>query len=83
MKVIELIQHLKQMPPNAEVWHLWDGELRTKIEYVWLARGGQVATADHGQVCYSTDSRPEDSPTDKEDRYWHTPEAPEEEDFTS
>lgn len=73
MKVHELIIALQKMPLDAEVWHLWDGEARTVIEHVWLARSGQVITADVGQVCYSTKTRPTTAPTEKENKYWETP----------
>lgn len=70
MKVSELIEALKTMPPDAEVHHLWDGALRTEINYVWLARNGVVGTSDFEQVCYDDDERPAEAPSDP---YWHTP----------
>lgn len=76
MTVAELIEQLKRMPPDANVWHLWDGALRTEINYVWLARNGVVGTADYQHVCYDTDERPVDAPTEEQDRYWDTPSEP-------
>ncbi len=73
MNVSKLIECLQKMPPDAAVFHLWDGELRTEIEHVWLTRDGRVATADGGMVCYTEDSSPLDAPTEQEDRYWETP----------
>lgn len=73
MKVSKLIERLQQMPPDADVFHLWDGELRTAIEHVWLSRDGVVGTADFNQVLYTGDSRPIDAPTEQENRYWSTP----------
>ena len=73
MKVSELIKCLKEMPEDAEVFHLWDGEARTIINHVWLSRSGDVITADSGMTCYSTETRPIDAPTKEEDRYWETP----------
>lgn len=70
MTVKKLIEELKAMPPDVEVMHLWDGEPRTTIEHVWLARGGFVVTSDDGMVCYSENSRPEGAPTKKEDNFW-------------
>lgn len=78
MKAAKLIDALRTMPPDAEVFHLWDGEARTVIEHVWLARDGNVLTADNSMVCYSTETRPVDAPTSDENRYWQTPGAPEE-----
>ena len=73
MKVKELIRALQAMPPEADVTHLWDGEARTDIQQVWLARGGFVVTSDFDMVCYSDDSRPSLAPTRQEDPYWHSP----------
>lgn len=73
MKVSKLIECLQKMPPDAEVWHLWDGELRTEIQHVWLSRDGVVGTADYDQVLYTGDARPSDAPDAKEDPYWSTP----------
>lgn len=74
MKVRELIDALKVMPAGAEVLHLWDGKARTAIEHVWIARDGNVITADNGMVCYLTETRPAEAPTSEEDMYWETPE---------
>lgn len=76
MKVKDLIRVLQTMPPEASVTHLWDGEARTNIEHVWLAREGFVVTSDFGEVCYSNGTRPNDAPTEKENNYWHTPKNP-------
>lgn len=73
MKVRDLITELEKMPQDSEVMHLWDGEPRTTIEMVYLSRGGAVITADFGEVCYSTEARPVDAPTEQEDKYWETP----------
>ena len=73
MKVKDLIEKLKEMPEDAEVFHLWDGAARTIINHVWLSRSGNVITADSGEVCYQTETRPIDAPTEREDRYWSTP----------
>ena len=75
MKVSELVEVLMTMPGDAEVLHLWDGEARTGIEHVWLARDGNVITADNGMVCYSTETRPASAPTSDEDNYWSSPDA--------
>jgi hypothetical protein len=70
MFVKELIDALKDMPGEAEVLHIWDGEARTGIKYVWLSRNGKVITSDYGMVCYSTESRPFDAPTSEENKFW-------------
>ena len=75
MTVIELIGLLNGMPRSAEVRHLWDGEPRTDIEHVWLAKDGSVVTADHGEYCYSDEGRPIGAPTPDEKPMWHSPVA--------
>jgi hypothetical protein len=76
MTVKALIEALQDMPQDVQVFHLWDGEPRTCIEHVWLARAGYVMTADHAEVCYSDDPRPASAPTCKEMPYWETPPEP-------
>lgn len=78
MNVRDLIKALSAMPEDAEVWHLWDGECRTAIEHVWLARDGTVVTSDYSEVCYSTESRPTSAPTSEENYYWKSPADPNE-----
>ena len=78
MRVSELIYALKKMPQDAEVEHLWDGEPRTAINFVYLSKDGRVITADYNQDCYSTAGRPVDAPTRDEQTYWSTPEEPNE-----
>lgn len=73
MKVKDLITELEKMPQDAEVMHLWDGEARTTIEMAYLSKNGAVITADFGEVCYSSESRPIDAPTREENKYWETP----------
>lgn len=77
MTVAELIETLKAMPSDARVFHAWDGAARTEIEHVWVARSGNVITADSGEVVYDTDDRPVTAPTAEQNRYWSTPERPE------
>lgn len=76
MKVGQLIAELNKMPPDAEVSHLWDGALRTSIEVVYLAKNGEVVTADYSQVCYRTEERPIAAPAADENKYWETRENP-------
>ncbi len=82
MKVCDLIKALRDMPQDAELMHIWDGEPRTHIDHVWIARGEGsitercsvvVMTAGSGEVVYSDDARPEYAPTVKECAYWKTP----------
>lgn len=73
MKVQELIDVLKEMPPDADVTQLWDGELRTNVELIWLAKNNNVVVADFGEVCYSDSARPVSAPSKKECKYWSTP----------
>ena len=72
MKVKELISKLQDIDQDAEVMHLWDGELRTSIECVYIGKTGFCVTADFGMIAYSDHGRPITAPDAKTDRYWHT-----------
>lgn len=72
MKVKDLIKELSNLPQDADVWHIWDGEPRTEIKHVWLSIGGEVMTADDGMVVYSHESRPE-AESMNQDSHWYTP----------
>ena len=37
------------MPQDAPVWHVWDDEARTEIQYVWETNDGRVLTSDAGE----------------------------------
>ena len=65
MKVSELIEQLKEMDQNAKVMHLWDGELRTEIKYVYMGKTGICVTADEGEVAYSNSGRRIYAPDEK------------------
>ncbi len=73
MKVKDLIEELKKMDQEADVFHLWDGALRTSIEHVYMGKSGVCVTADKGMVAYSDEARPENAPRAYEDHYWKTP----------
>lgn len=76
MIVKDLIEKLKELPQDARVFHLWDGEPRTAINVVYETKNGEVMTADYGQVCYSSSARPKDAPNSEEYRYWETQKDP-------
>lgn len=61
MKVKELIKELKKMPPEARVFHIWDGEPRTAINVVYESKSGHVMTCDWGGMVYRDDYNPKDS----------------------
>lgn len=73
MKVKELIEELKKCDMNSDVVHLWDGELRTEIEHVYMGKEGRCVTTESDMVAYSDEGRPIDAPSSKDDPYWHTP----------
>jgi hypothetical protein len=76
MKVKDLIEQLQKMPQDAEVYHLWDGEPRTRVNVVYVSKSGHVITADFSQDSDSTESRPINAPSVKEQQYRQTPEDP-------
>jgi hypothetical protein len=72
MLVKDLIEQLQKMPPDANVYHVWDGEPRTGINFVWVDRTGDVLTADYDEVCYSEESWPVGA-TATRFGHWYTP----------
>lgn len=73
MKVNQLIEILKTMPPEAKVFHIWDGEPRTEINIVYLSKAGHVMTIDNHQPIYSKMALPEDIDSESNKTYY-TPE---------
>ena len=57
MKVSELIKRLEDMPPDAEVFGIYDGATRLEVSTLWLARSGTVVVADYGAVVYYDEDR--------------------------
>lgn len=76
MIVSQLIEYLRKMPQDAEVFHIWDGAARTGIEHVFVSKSGNVMTSDNNQVVYADEDRPLDAPSEKEEPYWYTNEIP-------
>ena len=72
MTIKELIFNLSRMPPEAKVFHIWDGEPRTEIQLVWLSKRGDVMTSDYDQVVYSNEARPIKIKNNKKNKYWQT-----------
>ena len=73
MNVQQLIEKLKQMPPDSKVFMVYDGGARGAIEQVWVARSGGVLLAVNDDVVYSDRDRPFDAPSEYEEKYWSTP----------
>jgi hypothetical protein len=40
--VKELQNKLAELPGDSDVWYLWDGEARTEVEFIYLAKSGKV-----------------------------------------
>ena len=72
MKVKDALELLSQMPPDADLRYLWDGEARSVVCHVWKARNGDVILADQDEPVYAVDERPADAPSE-EDSLWRTP----------
>jgi hypothetical protein len=58
VKVSELRLRLATLPDDAEVKGIYDGADRLHIEYVWLARSGEVMLADQDAPVYSFSNLP-------------------------
>lgn len=76
MTASQLITELQKMPPDAEVWHLWDGCLRTPIDSVWLSKSGLIGTGAIWEYCNNDRDRPVDAPTRDVLPHWIVGEKP-------
>jgi len=45
----ELIEELNKMPPEAQVWHLWDAAYRTEIKPCMAGTNGACGNGDDGE----------------------------------
>lgn len=70
MKVKDIIKFLSTVDQEKEVWFMWDGQPRSKIEAIWTARNGNIISGPLDECVYSEESRPEGAPFEKEDGYW-------------
>ena len=70
MTVRDLIAKLKGMPEDAEVWYLWNGMPRARIDEVWVSRKGPVVASASGQPCFKDEARPHEAPDSSEDFTW-------------
>lgn len=73
MKVRELINALTKLDMDADVFQLYDGELRAKVEYCYIGKSGYCVIADQDMICYSDDGRPISAPDKDDCEYWRTP----------
>ena len=70
MKISEIISILNTMPQDKKLWHVCDGNARTTIDGIYLARNGEVVSFPEHERVYDEEFRPADAPGDKEDPYW-------------
>ncbi|MCP3681815.1 MAG: hypothetical protein GY861_03920 [bacterium] len=73
MIVKELIEKLKEIDSEAEVYCLWDGALRSTIDHAYIGKTGACVLADEGEVAYDEAARPVDAPSVIDNPYWQTP----------
>lgn len=53
MKVSDLIKELQQLPQDANVYCVWDGEPRSSIDLVWEDDAGDIMLMDESGYVYS------------------------------
>lgn len=70
MKVIELINKLKELPNDAEVAAIYDGFCSVNVDHVYLSKGGSVILINSGAV-YEDRDRPEGAPLQSEVYSWN------------
>lgn len=67
MTVQQLIDKLKDLPSDAHVMCIWDGEPRTSIDVCYLSKSGHVMLCDDSSYTYSYSATPlySDTQSDK------------------
>ena len=70
MTVKELIASLQEMPQDVDVMYVWDGEARSKVQYMWYALSGRVMLCDARENVYTKEDRPSWA---DDSRDWETP----------
>ena len=61
----ELISELAKLPPDAQVGLVYDGALRSNVEFVWLTRSGQISLCSYGEHILNVEDLPVDAICDK------------------
>ena len=65
MKVKELIEQLKSMPQESDVWYVYDGAMRREASIIYQAQNGTVGIADDGEYIYDEEEKPIGAPKNK------------------
>lgn len=58
MTASQLIAELKNLPQNAEVFHLYDGFICDEVERIWCTDDGRIITANSVQSIYEDQDQP-------------------------
>lgn len=62
MNAKELRKLLENLPDDANVKALWDGEVRSQVRHVWITRDGDIVLADQNQDVFHAADYPKDIP---------------------
>ena len=54
----ELIEKLKQLPLNAEVWIAYDSDVRAPVDVAYLSKLGEVVLKDSKKTIFSDENKP-------------------------
>ena len=73
MKVEKLIEQLKLMPLNSDVFCLWDGALRSEINFVYLSKSEITVLSDFDEPCYNEEESPKTFHKTRLSEHYHTP----------
>lgn len=80
MKVRELIEQLKSLPQEQDVYVISDGEPRIEVNLAYESKKGAVILSNYGSSVYSDEARPICASSE---RYWETQENPIENEYNS
>ena len=71
MNAQQLIDALREMPPDAPVTLAYDGAARLNADYCHVGRGsGDVVIGDYDDALYYDEDRPIGAPSEADNPYW-------------
>lgn len=82
MKVSNLIEVLKTLPPDANVKYVWDGSPRSDAAFVYLSNGGDVIIADYDEYVCENETMPIGAPAKANRGHYHFGSKPDTENDT-
>jgi len=70
VNVKELMNSLSTLPPDLEVWIIYDGKARILVGAAWVSQAGPVCLGGEWEPVFDDDDRPVGAPSEKVDDFW-------------